>query len=309
MNKQNEMYGFVYVTTNKLNGKKYIGKRSFGCGWKSYLGSGKLLKLAIIKYGKENFEKVIITSAKNKEELSILEKYYIKLHNAVESDMYYNLESGGQGNGLVGENSPLFGKEPANVNRRTVICEDLKTGKTTEFENITKFSKENGFLSSKICTILKNNKGSHKKCIFYYKDDFENKSAVYYSFKNIIEEDLFTGEKIIIDNISKYCVDSGISKSSIYGCINGKYYQSKNKIYYYDGDTPNIKIKDKNRFIAIHEESGVEYYFDNVDEFCNEHKLTYQRVYSCLNGSQKSGKTKGYIIKNNDDNYDNPEPS
>lgn len=30
-------YGFVYITTNLLNGKRYIGKRKFSKNWKSYL--------------------------------------------------------------------------------------------------------------------------------------------------------------------------------------------------------------------------------------------------------------------------------
>ena len=47
-------YGFIYITTNMVNGKRYIGQKKFCDGWKTYLGSGKLLKEAIKKYGKEN---------------------------------------------------------------------------------------------------------------------------------------------------------------------------------------------------------------------------------------------------------------
>ena len=48
-------YGFIYITTNMVNGKRYIGQKKFCDGWKTYLGSGKLLKKAIKKYCKENF--------------------------------------------------------------------------------------------------------------------------------------------------------------------------------------------------------------------------------------------------------------
>ena len=56
----NIFYGFVYITTNKINGKKYIGQRTYKkAGWEKYLGSGKLLRKAISRYGVENFEKEI----------------------------------------------------------------------------------------------------------------------------------------------------------------------------------------------------------------------------------------------------------
>lgn len=55
------MYGFIYITTNLINGKKYIGKRkcTFNEYDDSYLGSGKLLLQAVEKYGKSNFSREI----------------------------------------------------------------------------------------------------------------------------------------------------------------------------------------------------------------------------------------------------------
>jgi len=83
-------HGFIYITTNMIDGKRYIGQKIFNKGWEVYLGSGKHFKRAIKKYGKENFSREIIAIAYSKEELD-------KLHNAVESDDYYNLCDGGIG--------------------------------------------------------------------------------------------------------------------------------------------------------------------------------------------------------------------
>jgi len=88
-------YGFVYITTNMVNGKKYIGQKIFDRHWKLYLGSGKRLKSAINKYGKENFNREIIAIAFSKEELDNLEINYINISNAVISEDYYNIAYGG----------------------------------------------------------------------------------------------------------------------------------------------------------------------------------------------------------------------
>lgn len=96
-----EKYGFVYITVNLVNGKKYIGQRKYVDGWEEYLGSGKLLIRAIHKYGKENFQKTILQDAYSKEELDELEKYYIKLYDACNSDEFYNLASGGTGGNVL----------------------------------------------------------------------------------------------------------------------------------------------------------------------------------------------------------------
>jgi hypothetical protein len=91
---------FIYETTNLINGKKYIGlctaKRNTG-----YLGSGKLLRLAIVKYGKENFERVILEECDSEEELRLAEKRWIENKDAIASPEYYNLHKGGRGGHII----------------------------------------------------------------------------------------------------------------------------------------------------------------------------------------------------------------
>ena len=47
---------FIYLTTNLINGKQYIGSHD-GTIDDGYLGSGIAIKLAIKKYGKKKFQK------------------------------------------------------------------------------------------------------------------------------------------------------------------------------------------------------------------------------------------------------------
>jgi len=90
-------YGFIYLTTNYINGKRYIGQKKFdnASRWKSYLGSGSYLSNAVNKYGKDNFSREIIAIAYSLEELNKLEENIINDHNVVNSKDYYNQMEGG----------------------------------------------------------------------------------------------------------------------------------------------------------------------------------------------------------------------
>ena len=87
---------YIYMTTNLINGKKYIGKH-YGYLDDNYLGSGKILLRAIEKYGKDNFQKEIIDISSSESENCEKEKYYIALYNACKNDMFYNIHEGGAG--------------------------------------------------------------------------------------------------------------------------------------------------------------------------------------------------------------------
>jgi group I intron endonuclease len=88
------MIGFVYLTTNKINGKKYIGM-SRRTEVEDYFGSGRLIRLAIKKYGRENFSREILQECETFEELCEAEKEWINRYNAVHDPQFYNLANGG----------------------------------------------------------------------------------------------------------------------------------------------------------------------------------------------------------------------
>lgn len=91
---------YIYMTTNLINGKKYIGKHKGELN-DSYLGSGTLLLRAIKKYGKENFKKEILYISKDEKENSIKEKEFIKKYNAVNREDFYNIHEGGDGGNTI----------------------------------------------------------------------------------------------------------------------------------------------------------------------------------------------------------------
>ncbi len=110
-------YGFIYETTNLINGKKYIGQHKRSNNHKDpddegYLGSGTHLVNALNKYGIENFSRRILEECDSAGELDERERYYISLYDAVNSPNYYNQAPGGSTAfpPTNGENNPFYGK-------------------------------------------------------------------------------------------------------------------------------------------------------------------------------------------------------
>lgn len=86
----------VYETTNKLNGRKYIGVHKCTDYNDVYLGSGKLIRYAIKKYGVGNFYRTILFVYDNPEDAYSKESELVT-DQVVASDDWYNLVTGGGG--------------------------------------------------------------------------------------------------------------------------------------------------------------------------------------------------------------------
>ena len=86
---------YVYQILNLKNGKIYIGKHSSKSMTDLYMGSGIAIKRAIKKYGRESFEKTILCTCKNEEELNKMERYWREEAGAFGAG--YNMTKGGEG--------------------------------------------------------------------------------------------------------------------------------------------------------------------------------------------------------------------
>lgn len=126
-------YGFIYITTNLINGMRYIGQKKFNKDWKHYLGSGKYFRNAIKKYGCENFKRYIVDIAYSEDELNQKEQQWIKNYNAVESKDFYNIGDGGNGN-------PLSGLSEEKMKERNKKISESSKGKKMSEESKRKMS-------------------------------------------------------------------------------------------------------------------------------------------------------------------------
>jgi hypothetical protein len=96
------MFGRIYLVTNKINGKQYVGQTTYTLNhrWRgghcadARKGEKTIICSAIRKYGDENFSVKQIATADSLTELNALEIYYIKTFNTIRP-AGYNLDEGG----------------------------------------------------------------------------------------------------------------------------------------------------------------------------------------------------------------------
>lgn len=92
------MYYFVYKTINLINNKIYIGCHSTENLNDGYLGSGKFLKRAVKKYGKENFKREILKFFDNEKDMYNYEREIVNEDFIKAKTNYNSALGGGRGN-------------------------------------------------------------------------------------------------------------------------------------------------------------------------------------------------------------------
>lgn len=178
------MFYTIYKTINIINDKEYVGfhtiksldeilgetseNGSLFCD--GYLGSGKLMKMALQKYGPLNMRQELILITTDKNEAADLEKEIV-CAQWVASDKNYNLSIGGNVTILFGEDNGFFGK------KHTIeTVEKMQQKRKKTFEQ-TPFSWSESFLVANSAITFLNN--DQIKEYFKIDDWFEINKLVY----------------------------------------------------------------------------------------------------------------------------------
>jgi hypothetical protein len=106
-----DYFGFVYLITNKTNGRKYLGRKYFWSfrtpkgkkrkvkqesDWKKYYGSCPELKEDVKKFGNENFKREILSLHETKGRTNFEETRQLFVNNVLSESLdngepkYYN---------------------------------------------------------------------------------------------------------------------------------------------------------------------------------------------------------------------------
>jgi group I intron endonuclease len=122
----------IYKTTNLINQKFYVGKDTHNNP--NYYGSGKRLKLAIQKYGIENFKKEIIEICDSMEKLNERERFWIKELNAINEG--YNISLGGDGGDTISNNpnKELIGKRHSEKMKDPLVNKNKAKGRVVKLK-------------------------------------------------------------------------------------------------------------------------------------------------------------------------------
>ncbi len=106
-NDDESIFGFVYLITSKIDGRKYVGKKFLSSAayktikgkrkklrkesdWKTYYGSSPALQKDVEEHGKDNFIREILYLCRSRGECAYIETREIFARDALLREDYYN---------------------------------------------------------------------------------------------------------------------------------------------------------------------------------------------------------------------------
>lgn len=193
------MYGYVYLTENIINHKLYVGQHKSKEFDENYKGSGKLIKLAINKYGYENFTVKILKECSSKEELDKEEIHQIKIfREKFGKDRLYNIVDGGNFSntyGMLGKHHTEESKLKSSISNKGQVRTEATKNKLSK----NHFSKKGiNYWSGR------RHKESSRELISKNHADVSGKNNPMYGRKSRYMNNGSINKMIVLDKVDEY---------------------------------------------------------------------------------------------------------
>ena len=211
----------IYKITNRINGKVYIGqtiqtlkKRWQRHGWKSEVRKNMPITLAIVKYGKKNFDIEIIDKCGSQDELNRLELHYAIFYNTFAPNGY-NLRAG-NGRGSMSEE----------IKRKIGLANKGKKVSDKTRKRLSESHKGYKMLKSTKAKLSKINKGKQPP-------EHVRQAAIRFNEKKY-KVTCPDGTTLDVTNMRKFCISHSLSPSKMCLVAQGKRNHHKEYIVKYD---------------------------------------------------------------------------
>jgi hypothetical protein len=236
LEEKSQYEGFVYLIENKLNGKKYVGKKNFWfrrknkktgrrekkeSDWLDYYGSSETLLEDVKLYGKENFKRTILYLCFYQKQMSFYEQKEQWCRNVLLDENYYNTNIGGK---FFVREKHIFEKTTKEITTKNDNWRKIKSDNMKGDKNIAKRQDVREKLSEK-----KKGINHHQ---FNKPISEEHKLKLHTAAMNsLVCNWLITfpnGDKRTISNMLKFCRENNLSPSAMTQVSKGKRNHHKN---------------------------------------------------------------------------------
>lgn len=276
----------IYLITNLINNKKYVGltKRNVKVRWYEHVKKSKSKNLSelslhhdISLYGKNNFNFEVLKECSSISELCEFEKIYIKELDSIKNG--YNLNTGGKHYELSNKLKEKMSVK-SNTSREVFIF-DKSGNYINSYISVNKACRELNIDPRKAFRVLSGKRKSCDGYVFSYKNKIsilDKRSVKVYKYdsdKNLLREYISINECAKIEKIDRSYLGKIIYKE--YNYIKGFYYSDKKEF------TSIVK-----KMIYCYKNGNFINKFKNLKEASEETGINKSTISKILSGNRKS---------------------
>lgn len=286
--------GWIYLHTNKVNLKKYIGQtrrkdpRDRWQKGKGYLRSQKIFGNAIKSYGWDGFlHEAFICPSKL---LNEIEKHFVSVFNTTDTSFGYNGKEGGEAGRFTSENVLV-----------AIDQYDIDGVFVKSWSRISNAAEELDIDGSQLSAAVKND--LHFACGFLWVLKGYPAPEPYISQQRKVSCYKLTGEFLFnCDSLSIASEKTGVTVQNIHNCCAGHRKSANGYMFcYFEDEQPHKYENNVFRKVKQYDLNGqLIKTWDKISDICKEYRTNSANICDCCNKKKKTHL--GYIWRYADDN-------